>query len=117
MKHLKQLIAGLLSAVLLTGSVFLPAGAIQEPLRGDIDQDGSVTVTDVVELRNLILSGIFTENTKKRADITGDGQPYRTWSSCAALLYAAARRMSRKRTPKLPTASPTRWKIKIPAAR
>lgn len=74
MKRFKKLAAGFLSVILLAGSVLLPTGAVSAPPTGDIDQDGSVTVTDVVELRSLILSGLVTNNTKKRADIDGDGR-------------------------------------------
>lgn len=73
MNGFKKTAAVFLSAVLLAGSVFLPAGAISTPLLGDVNQDGSVTVADVVDLRNLILSERMTGNTKKRADINEDG--------------------------------------------
>ena len=44
------------------------------PLRGDLDGDGKVDVSDVILMRNWIMEGNPTQERKDKADLDGDGK-------------------------------------------
>ena len=45
-----------------------------EPLVGDVNNDGQVTIADINLVVDIILMGTNDLETKKRADVNGDGE-------------------------------------------
>lgn len=72
MTYLKRIIAVLLSCVLCVGLI-IPVSA-SAFLLGDIDGDGKLTVSDVIGIRRVIMSGSDIDNNQKRKiDLNSDG--------------------------------------------
>ena len=59
MKHInKTMISIIRAAVLsLSAALLIPNGASAQTMRGDFDMDGTVTIGDVTELIDILLSG------------------------------------------------------------
>lgn len=72
MKAIKKLTAALLTAVILSSSA-LSVSALQKPLPGDVNEDNSLTVSDMIMIKNIIMNSDVVGRMKKRADVDANG--------------------------------------------
>lgn len=48
--------------------------AEDEVLAGDVDGDGSVNVSDIIKLKNLIMAGVWTSEERSAGDMNASGK-------------------------------------------